>query len=144
MEDVAALRAELEDTKLKLEALRAQKGSLSMLQGDLKEKTAEVERLREQVRRTARAAPTRAGSRVGCADPPGAARLRRAVCVIDARVARLRSRAHAQIRLSRAPASPSARSALVAHSARAPGPDAGEQGAGDVARQPAKGHAHHF
>jgi SMC interacting uncharacterized protein involved in chromosome segregation len=45
----AELRAELEETKAKLEALKAQKGSLSLLQNDLKEKTVEVERLRDQV-----------------------------------------------------------------------------------------------
>ncbi|KAG8466033.1 hypothetical protein KFE25_005603 [Diacronema lutheri] len=48
-ETAEVLRAELDETKQKLEALKAQKGSLSLLQNDVKEKAAEIERLRDQV-----------------------------------------------------------------------------------------------
>lgn len=47
--EAARLRAELDEFRLKYEALKAQKGSVALLQSDVKEKAAEVERLREQV-----------------------------------------------------------------------------------------------
>lgn len=44
-----ALRQELVETQEKLEALKAQKGSLSLLQNDVKAKAEEIEKLKEQV-----------------------------------------------------------------------------------------------
>ncbi|KAJ1622373.1 hypothetical protein T492DRAFT_1063117 [Pavlovales sp. CCMP2436] len=49
MDTNAELRAELDDTRAKLDALKAQKGSLVTLQNDFREKAAEADRLRDQV-----------------------------------------------------------------------------------------------